>query len=102
MTITLAAAIVSVFLVWDGSDNATGTKVFREIAGTFEQVGEVGPHVTAWDETLTASEGAQLCYVVRPFDEPESNEWCGTVAATEPLPPEPEPCRPKGKSGKCH
>jgi hypothetical protein len=94
MSITLAAIVVSVFLVWVGSDNAVGTKVFREIAGTFEQVGEVGPHVVDWNETLTAIEGAQLCYVVRPFEEPESNEWCGMVPTVVVCtPPNAKRCR---------
>ncbi len=99
MTLTLlAAAIVTVTLVW-GDPNSTeeGTKIYREIAGAFEQVGEVGPDVTTFVETFTATEGAQLPYHVRPFNgsemAPPSNEWVGIV---------PTACRQKGKSGNCH
>jgi hypothetical protein len=102
MSITLAALIVSVFLEWDDTNSMEqGTKIYREIAGAFQQVGEVGPDVTVFDETLSASEGAQLCYHVKPFDAdetaPASNEWCGTVAVTQPPPP---PCTPP-QSRKC-
>jgi len=99
MNLTLAAVITTVFLTWSDVNNSEeGTVVYREIAGTYQPVGEVGPNVTTFSETFTASEGAQLPYKVKIFNESESvfsNEWVGLV------PPPPEPCRQKGKSKNC-
>jgi hypothetical protein len=103
--ITLAVAIVvGISLVWtdvntEVDKNEDGTAVYREIAGTYQQVGQVPANQTQFAETVSASEGAQLCYKVRPFYHnelpeeaaPLSNEWCGTVPA----------CKTKGKSGNC-
>jgi hypothetical protein len=95
----VTAVIVSVSLVWTDVNTAPdqsedGTAVYREIAGTFQQVGEVGVDATSFSDHVTASPGAQLCYHVSPFDAeeiaPASNEWCGKV-----------PCKQKGNSGKC-
>ena len=96
----LASVIVTVTLIWgDPNSMEDGTKIYREIAGTFEQVGEVSPDITTFSEMFTATEGAQLPYHVRPFNSsemaPPSNEWIGVV----PLPP--EPCQQKGKSKNC-
>jgi hypothetical protein len=96
MNITLVAVIITVFLTWnDPNSTELGTIVYREIAGTFEPVGEVGPDVTSFSETFTAIEGAQVPYKLRIYNETEevfSNEWVGLV---------PEPCRQKGKSKNC-
>lgn len=49
MSMTLVAVVVSIFLVWndtnfDGPENINeeGTAIYREIAGTYQQVGQVG------------------------------------------------------------
>jgi hypothetical protein len=105
--ITLAAVIVSISLLWTDVNTAPdqledGTAVYREIAGTFQQVGTVGANVTQFSETVSATGGAQLCYKVKPFYHnelpeeaaPMSNEWCGQVP--------PEPCKQKGNSKNCN
>ena len=102
MNMTLVAVIITTFLTWsDPNSTELGTVVYREIAGIFESVGEVGADVTTFSETFTAIEGAQVPYKLKVFNETEevfSNEWVGQV----PLPtPEPEPCRQKGKSQNC-
>jgi len=102
MTFTLlAAVIVTVSLAWsDPNSTEDGTEIYREIAGTFEQVGEVGSNVTTFSETFSAIEGAQLPYKVKIFNETESvfsNEWVGVV----PTAPPPQPCRQRGKSRNC-
>jgi hypothetical protein len=100
---TVAAVIIRISLSW-GDPNGTedGTRIYREIAGTFQQVGQVGANATTFSETFSAVEGSQQCYMVQPFNAsqtaPLSNEWCGQVPAA---PPPPTPCRTKGKSGKC-
>jgi hypothetical protein len=74
-----------------------GTLVNREIAGTFQQVGSVGPNVTQFFQSFSAAAGSQQCYQVRPvysdglLGADPSNEWCATVP----------PCKQKGKSGNC-
>ena len=85
----LSAATVTVSLSWtDTNTTEDGTKIYREIAGTFQQVGEVGPNVTSFNETFTASEGAQLKYHVRPYQgselAPPSSEWVGVVPGLTP------------------
>jgi hypothetical protein len=99
MNLTLAAVIVTVFINWsDPNSTELGTTIYREIAGTYQPVGEVGPNVTTFSETFSAIEGAQLPYKVNIFNETESvfsNEWVGVV----PLPP--PPCKQKGTSGNC-
>jgi hypothetical protein len=104
--ITFAAVIVSVALLWTDPNTAPdqsedGTAVYREIAGTYQQVGTVGANVASFSESFSALEGSQQCYKVKPFynDEkpeeaaPMSNEWCGQVP--------PEPCQQKGNSKNC-
>jgi hypothetical protein len=93
---------VNVSLGWSDPNTAVdqsedGTLVDREIAGTFQQVGSVGPNVTQFLQSFPATTGSQQCYQVRPvYSDGElgadpSNEWCGTVP----------PCKQKGKSGNC-
>jgi hypothetical protein len=97
-TLTLIALlIVTVSLDWvDTNDSEDGTIIFREIAGAYQPVGQVGPDVTTFSETFSASEGAQLPYKVQVFRgeelAPFSNERVGIV---------PGPCRQKGKSNNC-
>jgi hypothetical protein len=101
MMFTLSAAvIVSVFLTWSHPDtNEDGAAVFREIAGTYQQVGAVGPEVTQFSESFSAVGGSEQCYIVKTMYggqfAPDSNEWCGQV------PLDPEPCVQKGKSKNC-
>jgi hypothetical protein len=102
-----AVVVVTVQLSWIQQPTTIeeGTNIYREIAGTFQQVGQVGPNETTFTETFSASEGAELPYIIRAFRGNElgspSNEWVGVVP-TEPAPePEPEPCKQKGKSKNC-
>jgi hypothetical protein len=99
---TIAPGIANVSLGWTDPNTAPdqsedGTAVNREVAGTFVQVGAVGPNATQFSESFSASAGSQQCYVVQPFyndgldGADPSNEWCGTVP----------PCNQKGNSGKC-
>jgi len=96
--------IANVSLGWTDPNTAEdqsedGTAAYREIAGTFQQVGSVGPNVTQFSESFSAAAGSVQCYHVRPFysdgllGADPSNEWCGQMP--------PAPCVPKGKSGKC-
>jgi hypothetical protein len=98
------AVIIRITLNWSDPNIAEdqsedGTAIFREIAGTFQQVGTVGANVTTFSETFSAAGGSFQCYHVRPFysdgqlGADPSNEWCGQAP--------PEPCVPKGKSGNC-
>jgi hypothetical protein len=97
MSLTMAAAvIVTVFLTWSDINTVEDrTEIYREIAGTYQLVGEVGENQSQFSETFSASKGAQLPYKVKIYDGElfvESNEWVGTV---------PLPCKVKGKSGNC-
>jgi hypothetical protein len=97
MSLTVAAAvIVTVFLTWSDINTVEDrTEIYREIAGTYQLVGEVGENQSQFSETFSASKGAQLPYKVKIYDGElfvESNEWVGTV---------PLPCKQKGKSGNC-
>jgi hypothetical protein len=101
--VAVLAVIIRVTLSWNDPNTAPdqsedGTAIYREIAGSFQQVGSVGPNVTTFVETFSAVGGSQQCYVARPFrndgelaDAP--NEWCGTVP--------PDPCVTKGNSKNC-
>jgi parallel beta-helix repeat protein len=99
---TIAPGIASVSLGWTDPNTTVdqsedGTVVNREIAGTFQQVGSVGPNVTQFSESFSASAGSEQCYNVRPFyndgllGADPSNEWCGIVP----------PCKQKGNSKNC-
>jgi hypothetical protein len=98
----ISPSTASVSLGWTDPNTAVdqsedGTAVNREIAGTFQQVGSVGPNVTKFSQSFPATAGSQQCYTVQPFysdgtlGADPSNEWCGTVPA----------CKQKGKSGHC-
>jgi hypothetical protein len=98
----ISPSTASVSLGWTDPNTAIdqsedGTAINREIAGTFQQVGSVGPNVTKFSESFPATAGSQQCYIVLPFysdgldGADPSNEWCGTVP----------PCKQKGKSGHC-
>jgi hypothetical protein len=98
----ISPSTASVSLGWTDPNTAIdqsedGTAVNREVAGTFQQVGSVGPNVTKFSESFPATAGSQQCYIVLPFyndgldGADPSNEWCGTVP----------PCKQKGKSGHC-
>ena len=95
--LALILVMVRVTLNWnDVNTTEQGTIIYREIAGTFQPVGEVGPNATTFSETFSAVEGGQLPYQLKIFNatgEVFSNEWVGVV----PTPP----CKQKGKSGKC-
>jgi hypothetical protein len=99
---SLSPGIANVSLGWTDRNTAAdqsedGTLVDREVAGTFQQVGSVGPNVTQFSQSFSAAAGSQQCYQVRPvysdgqLGADPSNEWCGTVP----------PCKQKGKSGNC-
>jgi hypothetical protein len=99
----LLVIIVSVQLSWNDTNTIEdGTIIYREIAGTFEQVGQVGPDVITFSESFSAVEGSKACYTVKTFRGEETAyavnppEWCGDI------PTAPPPCKQKGKSRNCH
>jgi hypothetical protein len=93
-----ATVIVLVNLFWNDINTVEDrTEIYREIAGTYQLVGEVGENQSQFSETFSASEGAQLPYKVKIYDgdlHVESNEWVGVV-------PTSQPCVTKGNSKNC-
>jgi hypothetical protein len=90
-------------LSWqDNSNNEGGFLIEKTISGNctsgFVEVARVGVNISLWADDL-AQPGD--CYRVAAFNNDGVSSYTNTAQVPTVQPPQPPPCVPKGKSGKC-